>query len=154
MLNSLRARLTVAGLLLAVPAVGITALVVANTTSADLIGDIELQLETQTFVLSELTTYAVLNGTWEGADDLVRSLAETSGLRIALTEINGSVLADSNPGEGTNGLLAAGVIDPNNPFFELGLSTELNDYSAVLADNLGACLDAAGISFQRFEDEF
>ncbi len=108
MLNSLRARLTVAGLLLAVPAVGITALVVANTTSADLIGDIELQLETQTFVLSELTTYAVLNGTWEGADDLVRSLAETSGLRIALTEINGSVLADSNPGEGTNGLLAAG----------------------------------------------
>ncbi len=154
MFNSLRTRLTVAGLLLAVPAVGITALVVANTTSADLIGDFETGAGIQTSVLSELTTYVVVNGTWDGVDDLVFTLAEQSGLRIALTDLDGFPFSESDPGTGTNGMLATAVIDPANNLFDAQLAPELIDYSAMFATELATCFDANNISYTTVEDEF
>ncbi len=154
MFNSLRTRLTVAGLLLAVPAVGITALVVANTTSADLISEFDSGASIQTSVLSELTTYVVLNGTWSGVDDLVFMLAEQSGLRIALTDLDGFPFAESEPGAGTNGMLATAVIDPANNIFGAELTPESIDYSAVFATELAACLDANNVPYTTVEDEF
>ncbi len=154
MFNSLRTRLTVAGLLLAVPAVGIATLFVANTTSASLISDLDSGVRIQTSVLSELTTYAVVNGTWEGVDEIVVTLAEQTGLRIALADLQGSIFADSNPGEGTSGMLATAVVDPAYNVFDAQLTTESIDYAAMFADQLASCFDAENIPYSRIEDQF
>jgi signal transduction histidine kinase len=154
MFNSLRTRLTVAGLLLAVPAVGVTALVVANTTSADLINEFDTGANLQTSVLSELTTYAVVNGTWSGVEDLVRMLAEESGLRIALTDLDGFPFAESSPGSGTNGMLATAVIDPATNIFGAELSPELIGYADIFATEIAACFEENNIMYSSVEDEF
>ncbi|MFQ5553837.1 MAG: sensor histidine kinase [Acidimicrobiia bacterium] len=153
MFNSLRSRLTAAGVTLAILAVGITALVVANTTSADLISDIDARLDDQSFVLSELTTYAIVNGSWNGVGELTKSLSAEVGLRIAVTDLDGSVLADSDPDADQSGLLAAAFIDPSNPIFGGQLTAASADSARALAELMATCLDDEGIPFTIVEDE-
>ena len=153
MLDSLRGRLTAAGVALAVIAVGVTTVVVTNTTSADLIADLEDRLDAQSFVLSELTTYAVTVGSWDGVGQVVAELAEEVGVRVAVTDLDGNVLADSEP-DGGEGLLAAAYIDPTNPLFDAALDQASIDEASRVADLIGECLDGAGVPYFAEVDEF
>lgn len=150
--RSLRTQLTAGGVVLAALAIAITAAVVARTTSADLVGDLEERLEDQAEIVATLTEHAVLTGSWDGVSGVVADMAEQLDLRIALTTTSGDVLADSDP-DGQP-LAAASVIDPGNPL----LDSTISDESLESIDRLNVlvvdCLDAAGVPSFISEGEF
>ena len=144
-LGSLRWRLALASALLAVVVAALTALVVASTTSADLIGDVDDRLGAQTVIVSDLSAYASVNASWIRAQPLVRELEERFGVRIALTTLDGQPLVDSQPGNEPLPSVAAAVIDPNNPLLEATPSEGFNNETAELVEALQACLADRGL---------
>src|SRR5215207_1611358 len=85
-------------LAVALGAVIATAVIATYSTSEKLQGEIAenaSQLQTDGEIYSRLNEYAGDHPTWSGVDKLVNQLAGQTGRRIALTEADGTVLADS-----------------------------------------------------------
>jgi two-component system sensor histidine kinase BaeS len=85
-------------LAVALGAVIATALIATYSTSEKLQGEIDAntsQLQVDGSIYAQLSSYASDHTTWSGADRLVRALADKTGRRIALTEPDGTVIADS-----------------------------------------------------------
>jgi len=85
-------------LAVALGAVIATAVLATYSTSEQLQGEIAQntsQLQTDGAIYARLTAYAGDNPTWSGVDKLVKTLAEQTGRRVALTDADGSVIADS-----------------------------------------------------------
>jgi signal transduction histidine kinase len=85
-------------LAVALGAVIATAVIATYSTSEKLQGELDQntsQLQVDGDIYSQLSTYAVDNATWSGVDKLVSSLSGKTGRRIALTQPDGTVLADS-----------------------------------------------------------
>jgi signal transduction histidine kinase len=143
--------LTLAGVIFAAIAVAVTGYLVARATTADLVGDVEDLVEVQSVVLSELTSYAVFQGTWRGVDGLIDELASDLGVRIALTDFDGTILGDPDP-DAARPSAAAAVIDPTNPLFQTDLvESQVDDYLLYL-DLVAQCLDERGVPFTFDED--
>jgi two-component system sensor histidine kinase BaeS len=88
------------GLALAVAlgAVIATAVIATYSTSEKLQGEIDAntgQLQVDGQIYGELSKYAADHPTWSGVDKLVHDLAGKLGRRIAVTEPDGTVIADS-----------------------------------------------------------
>jgi two-component system sensor histidine kinase BaeS len=85
-------------LAVALGAVIATAVIATYSTSEKLQGEIDAnasQLQVDGDIYARLTTYAGDHTSWSGVDQLVRSLADKTGRRVALTDRDGRVIADS-----------------------------------------------------------
>jgi two-component system sensor histidine kinase BaeS len=85
-------------LAVALGAVIATAVIATYSTSEKLQGEINAnasQLQVDGDIYARLTTYAGDHTSWSGVDQLVRSLADKTGRRVALTDRDGRVIADS-----------------------------------------------------------
>jgi two-component system sensor histidine kinase BaeS len=85
-------------LAVALGAVIATAVLATYSTSEQLQGEIAentSQLQTDGQIYARLSQYAGDHETWSGVDKLVKSLADQTGRRVALTDADGSVIADS-----------------------------------------------------------
>ena len=151
--TSLRARLALGGALLAIVSVAVTAWIVTETTSADLIGDVDELREAQSVILSDLSAYAALNSDWAGVEPLVDDLTERFGTRIALTTLEGVSLVDSDP-ESPLPPAASAVIDPANPVFEIPPSEAFIGETELATAEIERCLAERGIPAEIDVDEF
>lgn len=95
MRRSLFVRLLVLSLGVAVISITATAWLTTQSTSQRLRGEFESTLEADSDVYQALIFYAQNNDSWDGAGRLVEDLAEATGNRVALTDPDGQVLADS-----------------------------------------------------------
>ncbi|WP_433012781.1 sensor histidine kinase [Kribbella sp. CA-294648] len=85
-------------LAVALGAVIATAVIATYSTSEKLQGEIDQntsQLQADGEIYARLNSYAADHATWSGVDKLVNALADSSGRRIALTDADGTVIADS-----------------------------------------------------------
>ncbi|HET6299457.1 MAG TPA: HAMP domain-containing sensor histidine kinase [Kribbella sp.] len=99
-------------LAVALGAVIATAVLATYSTSEQLQGEIAentSQLQTDGAIYARLTAYAGDHATWSGVDKLVEDLADQTGRRVALTDSDGQVIADSAR------LLGAGPDLPSMP---------------------------------------
>ncbi|WP_405063080.1 ATP-binding protein [Kribbella sp. NBC_01505] len=98
MRRSLLIRFLGLSLAVALGAVVATAVIATYSTKEKLQGEIDAnigQLQSDGQVYAELSTYALNHSGWSGVDKEVRRLADELGRRIALTEPDGTVIADS-----------------------------------------------------------
>ena len=98
MRSSLVGRLLALSLLVALGAVGATAVLATYSTRERLQGEIETSeslLEADQQIFAELTSYATEQSSWEHVGTVVRAAADRTGRRIALTSADGEVIADS-----------------------------------------------------------
>ncbi|MGW1344813.1 sensor histidine kinase [Kribbella sp. NPDC002412] len=85
-------------LAVALGAVIATAVLATYSTGEQLQGEIDAnsnQLQVDGRIYAELSKYAADHPSWSGVDKLVHELADDLGRRIAITEPDGSVIADS-----------------------------------------------------------
>ncbi len=85
-------------LAVALGAVIATAVIATYSTSEKLQGELDAntsQLQADGEIYTRLSQYAGDNASWSGVDKVVRSLADETGRRIALTEPDGTVIVDS-----------------------------------------------------------
>ncbi|WP_020386770.1 sensor histidine kinase [Kribbella catacumbae] len=85
-------------LAVALGAVIATAVIATYSTSETLQGEIDQntsQLQVDGDIYGKLNTYAADHATWSGVGELVNSLSDKTGRRIALTDADGTVIADS-----------------------------------------------------------
>lgn len=85
-------------LAVALGAVIATAVIATYSTSEQLQGEIDAntgQLQVDGEIYGRLSEYAANHATWAGVDKLVHELAGDLGRRVALTEPDGTVIADS-----------------------------------------------------------
>lgn len=85
-------------LAVALGAVIATAVIATYSTTEKLQGEIDAnasQLQVDGDIYARLTAYAGDHTNWSGVDQLVRSLAGQTGRRVALTDPDGRVIADS-----------------------------------------------------------
>ena len=101
----------------AVFSIAATAWITTQSTSDRLRGQFERTLEADSYVYQELLFYGLGNDSWDDVDDLVADLAARTGSRVALTDANGAVLADSASGVGAGPLPSTPTaeIDPSAP---------------------------------------
>ncbi|NDL58028.1 sensor histidine kinase [Phytoactinopolyspora mesophila] len=95
MRHSVLLRLLGLSLAVAVFAIAATAWLTSRDTSERFRGEFERTLEADTFIYQGLSEYASRNDSWDGVDTVVAELAERTGRRVALTTLDGDVLADS-----------------------------------------------------------
>lgn len=173
-LRSLRGRLLLAMIAIAVVAVSATAWLTSRDTADRLRSDVEQNLEVDGRIYSELLSYAQSNRDWGDVDSLVRDLEAETGRRIALTTPLGDSIADSARLDGGGGAplpeQPAALIDPFNTMFplfgglvawtevEMGSDTDgsdvldsssfsLEDPTAALDEELVRCLGRRGVPY-------
>jgi two-component system, OmpR family, sensor histidine kinase BaeS len=95
MRHSVLLRLLGLSLAVAVFAIAATAWLTSRDTSERFRGEFERTLEADTFIYQELNVYASRHESWDDVEPVVAELAERTGRRIALTTLDGEVLADS-----------------------------------------------------------
>ena len=96
-LRSLRARLLLVALAVALVAVMATAVIAQRVASDDLRSTLDSDLQGDNAVVTELNDYLVENGSWTGVDTLVDEIALRDDERVALTDDAGRTIADSDP---------------------------------------------------------
>jgi two-component system sensor histidine kinase BaeS len=120
-LRSLRARLLLATVAIAVAAVSATAWLTSRSTESSVRGDIEETLEVDGSVYNALVSYAVAHPDWTGVEGFVRDLVEATDRRIVLTTRRGDVIVDSARLDGGGGAplpdRPMAIVDPMNPVF-------------------------------------
>jgi two-component system, OmpR family, sensor histidine kinase BaeS len=179
-LRSLRARLLLATVAIAVAAVSATAWLTSRSTESSVRGDIEQSLEVDGSIYSALVSYATIHRDWSEVERFVRDLADATGRRIALTTRRGDMIVDSARLDGGGGAplpdRPMAIVDPLNPTFfyddtegsgfdELEMVVPLeNPYPLTpdeLADRLAvaragsACMDEAGVEndLRTYDDQ-
>lgn len=108
-------------LAVALGAVIATAVIATYSTTEKLQGELDQntsQLQVDGDIYSQLSTYAADNASWSGVDKLVSSLSDKTGRRIALTQPDGTVLADSAR------MLGAGPDLPSVPAATIDVSAQ------------------------------
>jgi two-component system, OmpR family, sensor histidine kinase BaeS len=169
--RSLRARLLLATIAIAVAAVGATAWLTSRSTESSVRGDFERTLEVDGSIYNTLVAYAATHRDWSEVDDFVRSLADRTGRRVALTTPRGRPIVDSARLDGGSGAplpgRPVGIVDPVNPAImddgstqsgldqaQLLVEADHTEYSLTpdeIADRLAvaragsACMRAAGV---------
>jgi two-component system sensor histidine kinase BaeS len=115
MRSSLVGRLLALSLLVALGAVGATAILATYSTRERLQGEIETSeslLEADQQIFSELTGYATDQTSWDQVGGVVRDASARTGRRVALTTPDGDMIADSaGPGAADLPSLPAATID-------------------------------------------
>lgn len=157
MLRSFRARLLAAALVVALVAIGVTAWVTNRTTSEDLAQQFEEGVFIEQTIYDELTIFAITEPDWTDVDELLEDLADEFGLRIALADLDGGVIADTEPGSDLPGAPVA-FIDPANPLIDFdpvasAVVSEIDLFNKESKD-LGDFLTKRGFDVIWFTDDF
>ncbi len=172
MRRSLLIRLLALSLAVAACAIGATAWLTGRATSEQLQGELERTLEGDAAIYQALLGFADGQPTWDGVEKLVGQLAGKTGQRIALTALDGRVLADSaGPGPGRPRLprTPAAVVDPFSPALNLlpagtaasaaagklvgdGLSAKEHDERAAIARKAAGCFIRSGYPARVTDD--
>ncbi|MEV5960625.1 HAMP domain-containing sensor histidine kinase [Kribbella sp. NPDC051952] len=141
-------------LAVALGAVIATAVLATYSTSEKLQGEIDAntgQLQVDGQIYAELSKYASNHPTWSGVDKLVHELADRLGRRVAVTDPDGTMIADSARMLGAGPELPsvpAATIDARSEGFAK-LSGALNVYAArktVAAGQANATVETAGVA--------
>ena len=118
MLRSVRSRVVLLTIAVAVVAVFATAWLATRNVESSLRDNVSQGLESDIAILQTLTDYGATHPSWAGVDELVDELARSTGRRIALVD-DGRVLTDSDAlaGRDESPLPPApsAVIDPASP---------------------------------------
>ncbi|MEM9034118.1 MAG: ATP-binding protein [Actinomycetota bacterium] len=114
-MGSIRVRLLAVAVVVAIVAVGATAVIAQRIASDDLRNAVERDLELEQEVARAVEDHALFTGSWEDLDVTVAEISELFGERVAVTDEFGRILADSEPGEPIPAqpiaLLAPNVVD-------------------------------------------
>ncbi|MEU4288315.1 ATP-binding protein [Kribbella sp. NPDC026596] len=137
-------------LAVALGAVIATAVLATYSTSEKLQGEIDAntgQLQVDGQIYAELSKYASNHPTWSGVDKLVHDLADKLGRRIAVTDPDGTVIADSAR------MLGAGPELPSVPAATIDARSEgfakLTGYTArktIAAGKVNDLVATAGVT--------
>ena len=141
-------------LAVALGAVIATAVLATYSTSEKLQGEIDAntgQLQVDGQIYAELSKYASNHPTWSGVDKLVHDLADKLGRRIAVTDLDGTMIADSARMLGAGPELPsvpAATIDARNEGFAK-LSGAMTVYAArktIAAGKVNDMVATAGVA--------
>ncbi|MFF4258393.1 sensor histidine kinase [Streptomyces sp. NPDC001663] len=105
-------RLLIASVLIAVCSVAATAWLAVETTTRALREEQGQDLADDMRILAGLSGYAATHPEWKGVEATVRTLAASTGRRIALTTADRTLIADSAPKGTSLPLGAAATVDP------------------------------------------
>ena len=94
-MSSLRARLVLLGVLVALIAVLVTAFTVQQVTTSDIETSVRRDLDVELTIRDSLAFYGAETGSWSGVAAEVVMLSEVFDERIAIATIDGRILADS-----------------------------------------------------------
>jgi two-component system, OmpR family, sensor histidine kinase BaeS len=173
-LRSLRARLLLATVAIAVAAVSATAWLTSRSTESSVRGDFERSLQVDGSIYNTLASYAATHRDWSDVEDEVRELADRTDRRIALTTRRGEPIVDSARLDGGGGAplpdRPMAMVDPANPllmydeFMSGSIGSGLDEVDTIIepeptyvltddemAERLAlaragsACMDAAGV---------
>jgi two-component system sensor histidine kinase BaeS len=159
-MRSVVARLVVATLTVALLAVAATAWVASRETAREVRSAVERDLEVEDAVYEELSFYALTNGSWEGVATTVSELSADYDQRIALTTVDGEVIADSADLHGSPAPLPdapVGYIAPDSPVISFDSPATVLDGLEPLIDEgmaLAEALAEAGVAFSMPSHDF
>lgn len=159
-MRSLRTRLVVVAVLVAALAVAATAWAVNRTTSSQVRRAVEEDVEAEEAIYEELGFHVFSTGSWSGVEEVVTELAQRHEERVALTTVEGDVIADSAELLDREELplprSPARFIDPGSPVIRFdepaGALRERLARFAGLGPDLAEALEEAGVSFSLRED--
>ncbi len=130
-----------------------TAIVTRSQTIAAVEDAASIEFENETTIRDAILFHGMLQGTWDALDPLVDELAAELDTRIAVTRIDGRVLADSDP-EAPLPDDARATLDVRFDF--PSTEVELGDAVTLTADpfevQLIECLDGRGLDVEVLED--
>ena len=146
--GSLRGRLVLLGIVLAVVAIVVTAFSVQRLTESDIRTDIERDLDAEIEIRDSLAFFGVGREDWDGIEDEVVDLAVAFDERIAVATLDGTILADSEQllfGNTASLPSSATIVDPGSTLIEFGIPDE--ELFEIEAQNalFFMCFDAVGI---------
>lgn len=145
MIRSLKGRVVLLVMAVALLAIVLTAWAVAAATQDAVVNAVDDREDATNVITEELTFLALGLSDWGTGSEEVQYLADQFGVRIVVTDLEGRPLFDSGEGELPP---LVGVIDPLGPLGEFGAEVPQGDFDAALA----ACFDRNGIPFMI--DEF
>ena len=118
MLRSVRSRVVLLTIAVAMAAVVSTAWLATRNVESSLRDNVSQGLESDVQILQSLTDFAISHPSWDGVDQLVAALARTTGRRIALVR-DGDVVVDSDELQGRDPAplppAPSAVVDPTSP---------------------------------------
>jgi two-component system sensor histidine kinase BaeS len=154
-MRSVVARLVAATLAVALLAVAAAAWVASREAAREVRTAVERDLELEEAVYGELSFFALTNGSWDGVAATVSDLAAEHGERIALTTVDGDLIADSVEGAALPDA-PVGYIAPDSPVIRFEPDTALDGLEALVEE--GAALAEefarAGVSFSLPDHDF
>ena len=156
MFGSLRTRLAVGGILVAIIAVVVTAIAVQQVTKRDIRSSIQRDLDTELFIRDELAFFGLDQPGWADVESVVRELALVTGERIAVANLTGDILADSEPlifGADASLPSQATIVDPQSSLIDFGFAEEIAEDLEIQNQIVEACLKVQDLAYARFSDE-
>ncbi|MEM7284770.1 MAG: ATP-binding protein [Actinomycetota bacterium] len=145
MLRTLRSRLTVIGIVVALVAVVVTAISVRQLTESDIRGAIERDLDVEFLIRDEIAFHGLVNGGWDDIEATVADLSLRFDERIAVASLAGEVLADSEVlVEDSEASLPsqALIVDPESTLVDFGFEDLDGDDEN---DAVASCLADIGV---------
>ncbi len=156
MFGSLRTRLAVGGILVAIIAVVVTAIAVQQVTKRDIRSSIQRDLDTELFIRDEVAFAGLDQAGWADIKSTVRELALATGERIAVASLAGDILADSEQlifGADASLPSQATIVDPQSSLIDFGFAKELAEDLEFQNQIAEACLAFQDLASSRFSDE-
>lgn len=158
MTGSLRTRLTLVAVGIALVAVLVAAAAVQQLTERDIRASLERDLDTELLIRDELAFYGFEVGGWGGVSSLVEALAAETGERVAVATLSGEILADSEQllfGEDAPLPAQPTIVDPLSELVSFAFEDEApvpDPIVAVENQVVEGCLGLLGVPVNRFED--
>lgn len=156
-LRSVRSRVIALAIGTAVVTAAATGWLATSAAERAVKSNAERSLEVDTSILDSLSAYSLTNGSWDGVQTLVGELSRDTGRRIALTDMNGLLLVDSDQvlGDTPRALpttpaarIDAGRFTGVFPAIAIGTTQSVPAPSPADVSDATACLQAAEVPFQ------
>lgn len=161
MLRSVRSRVIALAVGVATVAILMTAWLTTLSAEQATRDQATASLQVDATIYDRLSQYGGENRTWDYAAPLVQKLSTTYGRRIALTDLRGRLLVDSDRAAGGDSrplpATPTARIDPTDPAINpfgvpsLGTSTPSDQVSPAVIAGAVACLEAAHIPYTMVE---
>lgn len=151
---SLRGRILVAILAVSGLTAVVTAAIVRSQTIDSVQSAVTSDLSMERHIVTEIELLGRLSGTWDKLPRLLKTLHEESDLRIAVTDLDGHVVADTDPTAPLPSTELA-YIDPfSSPELLASASTSsAATYSGTQFARFAACANAAGVDVEALEPD-
>lgn len=151
---SLRGRILVAMLAVSALTAVVTAAIVRSQTINSVQSAVTSDLSMERHIVTEIELLGRLSGTWDKLPRLLTTLHEESDLRIAVTDLDGHVVADTDP-KATLPPSELAYIDPfsSSELLASASTSSAATYSGTRFTRLEACVNAAGVDLEALEPD-